>query len=57
MPTVTIFDEIVAAYNPQNVTQKTDAQHQMMHQIVLAGLQKGGFFEHADFYGGTCYSS
>ena len=25
-----------------------------MQQIVLAGLQKGGFFEHAAFYGGTC---
>ena len=54
MPTMTIFDEMVAAYNPQNVTQKTNAQHQVMQQIVLAGLQKGGFFEHAAFYGGTC---
>lgn len=54
MPTVTIFDEMVAAYNPQNATQKTNAQHQVMQQIVLAGLQKGGFFEHAAFYGGTC---
>lgn len=54
MPTMTIFDEMVAAYNPQNATQKTNAQHQVMQQIVLAGLQKGGFFEHAAFYGGTC---
>ena len=54
MPTMTIFDEMVAAYNPQNVTQMTNAQHQVMQQIVLAGLQKGGFFEHAAFYGGTC---
>lgn len=51
---MTIFDEMVAAYNPQNVIQKTNAQHQVMQQIVLAGLQKGGFFEHAAFYGGTC---
>lgn len=51
---MTIFDEMVAAYNPQNATQKTNAQHQVMQQIVLAGLQKGGFFEHAAFYGGTC---
>lgn len=54
MPTMTIFDEMVAAYNPQNATQKTNAQHQVMQQIVLAGLQKGRFFEHAAFYGGTC---
>ena len=51
---MTIFDEMVAAYNPQNAIQKTNAQHQVMQQIVLAGLQKGGFFEHAAFYGGTC---
>lgn len=51
---MTIFDEMVAACNPQNATQKTNAQHQVMQQIVLAGLQKGGFFEHAAFYGGTC---
>ena len=54
MPTMTIFDEMVAAYNPQNAEQRLNAQHQTMQQIVLAGLQKGGFFEHAAFYGGTC---
>lgn len=54
MPTMTIFDEMVAAYNPQNAEQHLNAQHQAMQQIVLAGLQKGGFFEHAAFYGGTC---
>lgn len=54
MPTMNIFDEMVEAYNPQNATQKTNAQHQVMQQIVLAGLQKGGFFENAAFYGGTC---
>lgn len=54
MPTMTIFDEMVAAYNPQNAEQLLNAQHQAMQQIVLAGLQKGGFFEHAAFYGGTC---
>lgn len=54
MSTITIFDEMVAAYDPQNATQKMNAQHQVMQQIVLSGLQKGGFFEHAAFYGGTC---
>ena len=51
---MTIFDEMVAAYNPQNAEQRLNAQHQAMQQIVLAGLHKGGFFEHAAFYGGTC---
>ena len=54
MPTMTIFDEMVAAYNPLNAEQRLNAQHQVMQQIVLAGLHKGGFFEHAAFYGGTC---
>ena len=51
---MTIFDEMVAAYNPQNAEQRLNAQHQAMQHIVLAGLHKGGFFEHAAFYGGTC---
>lgn len=51
---MTVFDEMVAAYAPQNAAQRLNAQHQVMQQIVLAGLQKGGFFEHAAFYGGTC---
>ena len=51
---MTIFDEMVAAYNPQDAEQRLNAQQQAMQQIVLAGLQKGGFFEHAAFYGGTC---
>lgn len=54
MSTMTIFDEMVAAYNPQDAEQRLNAQQQAMQQIVLAGLQKGGFFEHAAFYGGTC---
>lgn len=54
MPTMTVFDEMVAAYNPLNAEQRLNAQHQVMQQIVLAGLHKGGFFEHAAFYGGTC---
>ena len=54
MPTMTIFDEMVAAYNPQDAEQRLNAQHQAMQHVVLAGLQKGGFFEHAAFYGGTC---
>lgn len=54
MPTMTVFDEMVAAYNPLNAEQRLNAQHQVMQQIVLAGLHKGGFFEHAALYGGTC---
>lgn len=51
---MTLFDEMVAQYAPQNPVEKLNAQHEVMQQIVLAGLQRGGFFAHAAFYGGTC---
>ena len=51
---MTIFDEMVATLNPQSLSEKTNAQHEVMQQIALSGLQRGGFFEHAAFYGGTC---
>ena len=51
---MTIFDEMVAELNPHTSVDKTNAQHEVMQQIALSGLQRGGFFEHAAFYGGTC---
>ena len=51
---MTIFDEMVAELGPQTSMDKTNAQHEVMQQIALSGLQRGGFFEHAAFYGGTC---
>lgn len=51
---MTIFDEMVAELQPQNPIEKSNAQHEVMQQITLSGLQRGGFFEHAAFYGGTC---
>lgn len=51
---MTIFDEMVAAFNPQNPTEKSNAQHEVMQRIALSGLYRAGFFEHAAFYGGTC---
>ena len=51
---MTIFDEMVTEFGPQTSVDKTNAQHEVMQQIALSGLQRGGFFEHAAFYGGTC---
>ena len=51
---MTIFDEMVAELHPQTTVDKINAQHEVMQQIALSGLQRGGFFEHAAFYGGTC---
>ena len=41
---MTIFDEMVAAQNPQNPEEKINVQHEVMQQIALSGLQRGGFF-------------
>ena len=49
---MTIFDDMVAGLGPQTSIDKTNAQHEVMQQIALSGLHRGGFFEHAAFYGG-----
>lgn len=49
-----IFDLMVSQYHPQNEMETEAAQREVMQKIVLAGLKRGGFFDHAAFYGGTC---
>ena len=51
---MTIFDEMVEALHPRNKNEKENAQQEVMQQITLYGLYRGGFFDHAAFYGGTC---
>lgn len=34
--------------------ERAHALREVMQEIALAGLQRGGFFERAAFYGGTC---
>ena len=51
---MTIFDEMVEELHPQSPNDRLNAKHEVMQQITLAGLWRGGFFEHAAFYGGTC---
>lgn len=51
---MTLFDSLVNRYHPQTEEQRVSAQRETMQKIALAGLYRGGFFEHAAFYGGTC---
>lgn len=51
---MSMFDDIVELYHPQNEEQKISAQREVMQKVALAGLNRGGFFDHAAFYGGTC---
>ena len=45
---------MVAEFRQKNAADERNAAHEVMQQIALAGLSRGGFFEKAAFYGGTC---
>lgn len=49
-----IFDQMLANYDTSTATALRNATFEVMQQVALAGLQRGGFFEKAAFYGGTC---
>lgn len=49
-----IFDQMLSQYNIITENDRRNATYEVMQQITLAGLYRGGFFEKAAFYGGTC---
>ena len=49
-----VFDTMLSRYEIKTNDDYTNALHEVMQQIALAGLYRGGFFDHAAFYGGTC---
>ena len=49
-----VFEQMLARYDLSTTTARRNATYEVMQQIVLAGLQRGGFFDKAAFYGGTC---
>ena len=49
-----VFDQMLSRYSIKTNDDKINAQHEVMQQITLAGLYRGGFFNKAAFYGGTC---
>jgi predicted nucleotidyltransferase component of viral defense system len=49
-----IFDQMVSRYKVNTSDDLRNAKHEVMQQIALAGLYRGGFFNKAAFYGGTC---
>ena len=50
----TFFEQALKSYTINNVKDKQNAICEITQQVVLAGLHRGGFFDHAAFYGGTC---
>ena len=49
-----IFENMLSRYEIRTKDDRTNALHEIMQQITLAGLYRGGFFDKAAFYGGTC---
>src|SRR5687767_10015866 len=43
----------LAEYNPRNKDEAQSGLREIMQEVALAGLYRGGFFEKAAFYGGT----
>ncbi len=50
----TVFDQMLANYGDLTEDKLWNAKYEVTQQIALAGLQRGGFFNKAAFYGGTC---
>ena len=51
---MTIYDKMVAEYAEKRGTATPNVEQEVMQRIALAGLHRGGFFQHVAFYGGTC---
>lgn len=49
-----IVEQMLAKYPSVTQQDKAHALREVMQEIALAGLYRGGFFEKAAFYGGTC---
>ena len=49
-----VFERMMSQYPQKTANDRRNATYEVMQQVVLAGLYRGGFFEHAAFYGGTC---
>lgn len=49
-----IFDEMLSRYDTDGDSNMRNALYEVMQQVVLSGLYRGGFFKEAAFYGGTC---
>ena len=51
---MTLYDSMVESYAPKSALERQAVQQEVMQLIALSGLARGGFFEKAAFYGGTC---
>lgn len=48
-----VLDQMLSKYKINNIDDKKNAIKEIVQEIVLCGLSRGGFFKEAAFYGGT----
>ena len=51
---MTVVEQMLQRYVLNTHEDRSLALREVMQEIALAGLNRGGFFEKAAFYGGTC---
>lgn len=49
-----VFGIMLNKYQPKDNSERENAIKEIVQEIVLSGLSRGGFFDKAVFYGGTC---
>ena len=49
-----IYNLMLRQHDLSTVDSQRNATYEVMQQVVLSGLYRGGFFKEAAFYGGTC---
>lgn len=49
-----VIETMLGKYSPKNNEERENAAKEIIQEIALAGLSRGGFFRKAAFYGGTC---
>ena len=49
-----VFELMLSKYTLNDNHQRENTVKEIIQEIVLSGLSRGGFFEKAVFYGGTC---
>ena len=49
-----VFEIMLNKYQPKDNNERENAIKEIVQEIVLSGLSRGGFFDKAVFYGGTC---
>lgn len=48
-----IIEQMLSKYETNNINEEENALKEVIQEIILLGLSRGGFFEKCAFYGGT----